>query len=121
MKKLLVLFVALFGTLFLSSCGSTDSTTNYQVSISASPNEGGTVSPPSGQYEEGTSLDISATPSEEYRFVEWQGDYQGTNSSATITVDSDKNIKAVFAKKEYALTISSDGEGTVDETVMESK
>jgi surface protein len=120
MKKLLVFLVTITGSLFLSGCGSTDSTTNYQVSISASPSEGGTVSPSSGQYEEGTSLDISATTSEEYRFVEWQGDYQGTNSSATITVNSDKNIQAIFAKKEYALTINTEGEGTVDESILQT-
>ncbi len=120
MRKLLFLSVAIIGSLILLSCGSTDSTTNYQVSISASPSEGGTVSPSSGQYEERTSLDISATPSEEYRFVEWQGDYQGTNSSATITVDSDKNIQAIFAKKEYALTINTEGEGTVDESILQT-
>lgn len=120
MKKLLVLFVAVIGTLFISGCGSTDSTTNYQISISASPSEGGTVSPSSGQYEEGTSLDISATPSEDFRFVEWQGGYEGTSSSATITVDSDKNIQAVFAKREYALTVNTEGKGTVDESVLQT-
>src|SRR5699024_11838176 len=53
--------------------------------------------------------------------VRWEGDYSGTISSATLTVDSDKQVEAVFTKKKYDLTVSTKGEGTVDEKVLQSK
>src|SRR5699024_7081505 len=83
--------------------------------------EGGSVTPDGGQYEEGDSLNISATANEGWRFAGWEGDHNGASSSATITVDSDKNIKATFKKKTYALTVNTEGQGTVDEQVLQSK
>jgi len=108
----------------LASCTSDDEDTNptipetttYQVSISASPSNGGTVSPESGKQEKGDEVDIIATPADGWEFKNWNGDYEGNSPSATITIDEAKNITANFSREEeitYALTVTIDGEGTV--------
>jgi surface protein len=123
MKKLFLLASITLLSLIFVSCKSTstDSTTRYQVSLAAVPIEGGSVSPASGQYDEGTTIDISATPNEGWLFIRWEGDYSGTSSTATITVDSDKNIEAIFERRTYALTVNTTGEGTVDEQIVANK
>ncbi len=125
MNKSLLIVVLLSG-LLLYSCKSTstdssNTTTLYQLTLSSSPAEGGNVSPVDGEYEEGSTQEISATPNEGWLFVEWNGDFNSTNSTAEITIDADKNIEAIFKKKEYALTITTEGDGTVDEQVIENK
>lgn len=124
MNKLLFIATILSG-LLLYSCTSTstdtNSTTLYQITLRSSPDEGGSVSPADGEYEEGSTQEISATPNEGWRFIEWSGDFNGSNSTASITVDADKEIEAIFEKKEYALTITTEGEGTVSEQVITTK
>lgn len=124
MNKSLLIATLLSGLLFFS-CESTStdtsSTTLYQITLSSSPAEGGSVSPADGEYEEGSTQEISATPNEGWRFVAWSGDFTGTNSTAAITVDSDKDIEAIFEKKSYELTINNQGEGSVAEEVVQAK
>ncbi|HLR76781.1 MAG TPA: BspA family leucine-rich repeat surface protein, partial [Balneolaceae bacterium] len=102
-------------------CNTASSPAKYQVNISAEPAEGGTVSPAGGEYEGGTSIDISAIASQGWRFVKWQGDYSGTSASAVITVERDMDITGIFEKKTYSLTINIEGEGSVDEKVIEAE
>ena len=123
MKKIfLIASIPLLLLIFVNcESTSTDSTTRYRVSLTAVPTEGGSVSPANGEYDEGTTLDISATPNEGWLFIRWEGDYSGTNSTAAVTVDSNKNIAAIFEKKTYALTVNTTGEGTVDEQIVAAK
>ncbi len=76
----------------------------------------GTTDPSAGShiYEEGTNVTVEATPNQGWEFVEWTGDEAGTDTTLNVTMDSDKNITAVFEEEagEYELTISIDGEGT---------
>jgi surface protein len=120
MRKSLFILTLLSG-LLLASCSPTDSTTQFQVVLSSSPADAGDVTPETGQYDEGTTLEISARANEGWRFIEWTGDHTGTNSTTTITVDADKNISAIYEKKSYALTINTTGSGTVDEKILQNK
>ena len=125
MRKSLFIISLLSGLIFYG-CSSTstdpgDSTTQFQVALSSSPADAGDATPETGQYDEGTTLEISATANEGWRFVEWTGDHTGTNSTTTITVDADKNISAIYEKKSYALTTNTSGEGTVDEKIVAAK
>jgi surface protein len=121
------LFIAtLLSTLLFYSCSptstdSTTSTTQFQVTLSSSPAEGGSVSPADGEYEEGNTLEISASPNEGWRFDHWEGDHSSSNSTTEITVDTDKNITAVFEKKSYELTVDTQGEGSVNEDIIQAK
>jgi hypothetical protein len=88
----------------------------YDVTISAT--EGGTVSPQSGSFEEGSSVTLTATPNAEYEFTKWSNG--STQNPLVLTVTSDLTIQATFTKKQYELTISKEGEGTVNEKVVNS-
>tara|TARA_R110000787_G_scaffold147290_1_gene260988 strand:- start:2855 stop:4588 length:1734 start_codon:yes stop_codon:yes gene_type:complete len=71
-------------------------------------------------YNSGTIVELTATPSAEWLFVEWKGDLTGTDNPKQITIDKAKTVKAVFVKKQYALTIEIEGEGTVAEKVIKT-
>ncbi len=87
----------------------------YTFSVTVSPPGAGTVYPGSGTYESGVSLTLAATPAPGYRFVSWSGDVSGTASSISVTMDSNKNITANFARVTYTLSVSASpyGAGTV--------
>jgi hypothetical protein len=106
--------------LIASACGSGDDPT-YSIEISSVPEEAGTVTPAQGEYERGRDLEISATPNEHWIFDRWEGDYEGTTNPVVITLDSDKDIAAIFVKRDYPLTIEIDGEGSVTEQIVQQK
>jgi uncharacterized repeat protein (TIGR02543 family) len=65
-------------------------------------NGAGSVTPSIGthQYGESTVVDITATPDEGYQFGYWVGSVNDINSSSTsITLNSDKTIRAIFLEK----------------------
>jgi len=109
MKRLSLLLL-----LVLFSC--TKDPVMYDITISAT--EGGTVSPQSGSFEEGSSVTLTATPNAEYEFTKWSNG--STQNPLVLTVTSDLTIQATFTKKQYELTISKEGEGTVNEKVINS-
>jgi len=116
MKKLLFL-LSVFTVLF--SC-STDETpppapiVKYTITLSAG--EGGTVSTKGGEYEEGQTVSVTATPQGEYLFKDWSDG--NTNATRTITVSSNSTLTANFEKKKYPLTINIEGEGEVLEEIV---
>jgi hypothetical protein len=60
---------------------------------------GGTTNPSPGShiYDTGTEVTIKAIPNSGYRFSNWSGDASGTSNPITITMNSDKSIKANFS------------------------
>ncbi len=48
-------------------------------------------------FPENTSVNLEATADTGYVFVDWTGDYVGTDNPTTITMDADKNITAAFS------------------------
>jgi len=80
----------------------------YTLSVSAS--EGGSVSPKaSGTYKEGSTITITATPDEGYRFERWEGSDNDDlangcwsrpgNCRASITMNSDRDVQVFFQIK----------------------
>ena len=57
--------------------------------------------PWSGEMELNTSVTLKAFPDVfgGWEFSSWDGDLSGNTTPATITIDSDKNIKAIFIEK----------------------
>lgn len=49
-------------------------------------------------YLEGTPVSLLAIPDSGYEFSEWQGDLSGSNNPASVTLDANKNITALFLK-----------------------
>ncbi|WP_234571491.1 InlB B-repeat-containing protein [Rhodohalobacter sp. 614A] len=109
----------LLAVLLISSCSKRSDT--YHVSITAVPTEAGTVTPAEGDFNIGRSLEISAFPNEHWVFERWEGDHTGTNNPAIINLDTDKDIAAIFAKREYNLTVNIEGEGSVSERIVQQK
>jgi surface protein len=93
----------------------------YQLVVSADPGEAGTVTPASDEYDDGESVEITATANDDWVFVEWEGDQTGTTNPVSVTMDSDKEITALFVKREYPLTVNIEGEGAVSEAVVQDK
>jgi hypothetical protein len=92
----------------------------YTLTATANPTEGGSVSPSSQQYDSGDVATVTATPSAEYVFQSWSGSASGSSPSTTVTMDSDKAVVANFVKKKYALTVKTEGEGSVTEKVIKA-
>ncbi len=70
--------------------------TEYSLSASASPSEGGTVDPSSGDFEEGSEVTVEATASEGWTFANWTGDQESSENPLTFTIDGDTEITANF-------------------------
>jgi uncharacterized protein (TIGR02145 family) len=73
------------------------------------------------QYPYQTVVELTPIPVNGWRFVEWSGDLTGTDAPKQITVDREKTVTAKFERKNYPLTITIVGEGTVKETVLPQK
>jgi hypothetical protein len=65
----------------------------YTLTITTS--EGGTVSTEGGEYQEGTEVEITATPDEGYQFAGWEGN-SSTSENLTVTLNSNQTYQALF-------------------------
>jgi hypothetical protein len=90
-----------------------------QYDLTTSSTAGGSVTTPGEgtfTYDEGTVVDLVATPDEGYRFDEWTGNVSTignfTAAATNITMDGDYSITAEFVAL-YDLTIDSTGGGNV--------
>jgi uncharacterized repeat protein (TIGR02543 family) len=81
--------------------------------LSVTPGTGGTVSTSGGNYDEGTSVTITATPNNGYAFTGWSGNATGTNTSLTVTINGNTSVTANFEILTYTLTVNSDTGGSV--------
>jgi hypothetical protein len=89
-----------------------------QLTVNVNPDVGGTVSPSSGIYAMGSTVKVLATPSAEYVFKEWTGGFIGTTNPGSVVMDVDKTVIAVFEKREYPLSLTIVGSGTVKEEII---
>ena len=80
---------------------------NYNITISANPTSGGTVTG-GGTYQEGTSCTVSATPATGYTFTNWteNGTQVSINANYTFTVTANRNLVANFTLNTYTITAS---------------
>ena len=95
----------------------------YNVTTHVEPPEGGVVviNPSAGQVLEGTSVTFTAQPKGDYVFSGWGGSLSGTENPKTVTVNSNLTVTASFVLREYPLSISIEGEGSVSERVISTK
>ncbi len=122
MKNLMNLKLTLCTLLLMlvASC-SDDDAIQYRLTTQVSPAETGTITPLPGMFNEGTEIELKATPIEEYVFKNWTGEASGDENPLTIIMLEDKNITAVFEKVNYSLTIEIIGEGTVNQEIVLAK
>lgn len=84
-------------TAFVLAGCSTDSSGDYRLTTSVIPQEGGTVTPSSGTYEQGTRVEIIAVPAEGFFFERWEGDVIGDENPVTIAFYGNRRATAVFS------------------------
>jgi hypothetical protein len=89
-----------------------------QLTVNVTPEVGGSVIPSSGTYAMGSTVKLTATPSAEYIFKEWTGGFTGTTNPANVIMDADKTVTAIFEKREYPLSLTIVGSGTIKEEVI---
>jgi uncharacterized repeat protein (TIGR02543 family)/uncharacterized delta-60 repeat protein len=71
-----------------------------QYTLTIAAGTGGTTNPAPGTYthDPGAQVIVQAVPSSGYQFTGWSGDASGTTNPITITMVSDKSIKANFSR-----------------------
>ena len=82
-----------------------------QYTLTVTAGEGGNVSSEGGTYDEGTNVSVTATPSEGYEFVGWEGN-DSSNSNLSITVNSSQSLNALFQLIPNDEIIITDGTAT---------
>lgn len=116
------LFYSMFIMLLISAgCGVSNNSDTVTLSTMVIPDAGGEVTPKSGKFKASSEIQLKAVPAEGYVFERWEGDIESSTNPASVVLDADKNVNAVFTKKEYDLTIEVEGEGEVTEQVVSSK
>ncbi len=81
----------------LSATGGTVTATQYQLTTSASPAAGGTVTPAGGLYNAGTVVNLTATANSGYQFSTWSGSVAAANSATTtVTMSAAETVTANF-------------------------
>ena len=94
------------------------SAVTYTLSIAINPGQGTvTRNPAKSSYSSGETVVLTATPAAGYTFSGWSMDASGTANPLTVTMDSNKTIKANFTEilvANWALVVSvPGGHGTV--------
>jgi hypothetical protein len=64
-------------------------------------------------YYYGDQVTLTAVPCTGWRFAGWSGDLPGTTNPATLTMNGNKSVIAIFTEIPYTLTVNTDGCGTV--------
>ncbi len=68
----------------------------FNLNISVNPDEAGSVSPMTQNFNEGESVSLTAIAAAGYEFSNWSGDVQGTNPTITVEMNADTRIVANF-------------------------
>jgi hypothetical protein len=71
------------------------------------------LNPPGPTYPEGTSVTLTANPAAGWTFDHWSGALTGSTNPATLVMDADKAVTAVFLQNSYTLTVNVTGQGNV--------
>lgn len=63
------------------------------------------------EYPYESNVELTANAADGWEFTGWEGDLEGTDNPQTITVDSDKNVTAIFEEIIYSVDVTLEGEG----------
>ncbi|TVP98743.1 MAG: hypothetical protein EA359_17850 [Balneolaceae bacterium] len=87
---------------FLQAGCSTDSGPNHTFIATTIPEDGGTITPPSGTFSHGSRVEISAEPAEGFLFERWEGNLTGNENPVTLAFFGDRQVTAVFTTAPFA-------------------
>ncbi len=71
------------------------------------------LNPPGPMYPEGTTVTLTANAAAGWYFDHWEGALTGSANPATLVMDVDKAVTAVFLQYTYTLTVNVIGQGSV--------
>ena len=89
------------------------------LTTSVSPTGAGEVFPSEGEFVEGTTIEIEAVPNIGFTFNRWEGDLVGSLNPTFLSMSANRSVTALFAEIEVPLTINIEGEGTVEQEILE--
>ncbi len=97
--KMKLKFIIFIGIIFsLITCKNDDDVNTYTLTVNVTGN--GMVEPNQGVFNESEIVEIVATPNSDWQFLNWAGDLTTSESSESITMNSNKTITAIFAEIE---------------------
>jgi len=87
----------------------------YTLTVTTQGEGEGSVSPSTGSYNSGAQVTLTAQAVAGSHFVQWDGDLSGTSTSATVTMNANRNITAIFEKdtSRYFILTRAIGQGTI--------
>jgi uncharacterized repeat protein (TIGR02543 family) len=87
----------------------------YLLDATANPLAGGGIgkAPDQPAYLDGSIVQLTATPSIGYHFVNWSGDASGAANPVNVTMGADRSVIADFALDTYTLAVTVVGSGSV--------
>lgn len=68
---------------------------------------------PTASYNFGTTIELTANPIAGWEFKEWKGGLNSTDNPITITITEPVTVTAVFVRKQFTLTKTIKGEGSI--------
>jgi len=78
--------------------------TVYTLTTRVSPPNGGNVNPQTGNHSAGDIVSLTATAAEGFMFSYWIDDASGTNPTASVAMNGNKTVTAVFIEKPATTT-----------------
>ena len=78
----------------------------YVINISIIGNGTVTKDPDQFYYSFGSVINLTAVSYTGYVFDHWESDLSSNSNPATITIDGNKNVKAIFIKSYYTITVN---------------
>ena len=97
----------------------------YDLTLTITPNAGGSVTkdPDQTTFNSGETVTLTPSPAAGYEFTGWTGAPSGKDKAnpLKLTMDAAKTITATFAKKTYALNLTTPTHGTVSKNPDQAK
>lgn len=91
-----LLFSILLTLILFSGCSTDSGPIYYTLTTTVIPAESGTISPSTGEYNDGTTVELKATANDQWVFDKWEGDLSGNVNPTTVTIQGDTEITAHF-------------------------
>jgi hypothetical protein len=87
-----------------------------RFSVTVTPTEGGSVTldPPGGAYDAGTLVTLTARPDDGYMFTSWFRALSGSMNPATLIVEADVSVTALFERPRLLAIAGANGSVTLD-------